>query len=185
MQTYYHWFLRVTNLMMSCDIDITFDKSLINILLLQMEFSSHLPSQPLMCNYSERFIITKYIYVCVLEVLILHLFLLFFSGSSWSWSYGSWIYNYLYNQCLSPLTLWVRILLRWGVLDTLCDKLVVFSLGTLVSSITHPTYNFSIFFSFYHWQWQPSWMCHVKIIDRNLWTLNIHNFLNDRWVFQK
>ena len=27
------------------------------------------------------------------------------------------------NQCLSPLTLWVRIRLRWGVLDTtLCDK---------------------------------------------------------------
>jgi hypothetical protein len=26
------------------------------------------------------------------------------------WSYGSWIYNYLCNQCLSPLMLWVRIL---------------------------------------------------------------------------
>jgi Leu/Phe-tRNA-protein transferase len=23
-------------------------------------------------------------------------------GGSWSWSYGSWIYNYLFNQCLSP-----------------------------------------------------------------------------------
>ena len=40
-----------------------------------------------------------------------------------SWLYGSWIYNYLCNQCLSPLTLWVRILLRRGVLDTtLCHK---------------------------------------------------------------
>jgi hypothetical protein len=27
-----------------------------------------------------------------------------------SWSYGSWIYNSLCNRCLSPLTLWVRIL---------------------------------------------------------------------------
>jgi hypothetical protein len=27
------------------------------------------------------------------------------------WLYGSWIYNYICNQCLSPLTLWVRILL--------------------------------------------------------------------------
>ena len=36
--------------------------------------------------------------------------------------YGSWIYNYLYNQCLSHLKLWVRISLRRGVLDTLCDK---------------------------------------------------------------
>jgi hypothetical protein len=30
-------------------------------------------------------------------------------GPSWSWSYGSWIYNHLCNQCLSLLTLWVRI----------------------------------------------------------------------------
>ena len=54
----------------------------------------------------------------------------------WSWLCGSWIYNYLCNQCLSPLTLWVQILVRRCVLDTtLCDKvcqvtwdrLVVFS----------------------------------------------------------
>jgi len=25
-----------------------------------------------------------------------------------SWSYGGWIYNYLCNQCLSPLKLWAR-----------------------------------------------------------------------------
>jgi hypothetical protein len=43
--------------------------------------------------------------------------------ASWSWSYGSCISNYLCNQCLSPLMLWVRTPLRWGVLDTtLCDK---------------------------------------------------------------
>jgi len=42
---------------------------------------------------------------------------------SWLWSYGSWIYNYLCNQCLSLLTLWLRIQPRRGVLDaTLCDK---------------------------------------------------------------
>ena len=40
-----------------------------------------------------------------------------------SWSYGIWIYNYLCNQCLSPLMLWVWILLRRGLLDTtFCDK---------------------------------------------------------------
>ena len=32
--------------------------------------------------------------------------------TSWSWSYGSLIYNYFWNQCLSPLTVWVRIPLR-------------------------------------------------------------------------
>jgi hypothetical protein len=36
-------------------------------------------------------------------------------GPSWSWSYGSWIYNYLCNQCLSPLKLWVwtPFMTRW------------------------------------------------------------------------
>ena len=44
-------------------------------------------------------------------------------GLSWSWLYGSWIYNYLCNQCLSPLILWVGIPFRRGVLNTtLCDK---------------------------------------------------------------
>jgi hypothetical protein len=33
-------------------------------------------------------------------------------GPSWPWSYGSWIYNYLCNQCLSPLMLWFRISIR-------------------------------------------------------------------------
>ena len=59
----------------------------------------------------------------------------------WLWSYGSWIYNYLCYQCLSPLKLWVRIPPRRGVLDTsLCDKVCQwfaagrwFSPGTLVS----------------------------------------------------
>jgi len=46
-----------------------------------------------------------------------------FRGSSWSWSFSIWIYNYLCNQCLSPLTLGVGIPLKRGVLDnTLCDK---------------------------------------------------------------
>jgi len=73
----------------------------------------------------------------------LHLLFLFRQPSwSWSWSYGSWIYNYLCNQCLSPLTFWIRIPLRRGVLDiTLCDQVCQwlatgrwFSPGTPVSS---------------------------------------------------
>jgi hypothetical protein len=54
---------------------------------------------------------------------------------------SSWIYNYLCNQYLLPLT-WVRILSRRGVLDTkLCNKVCQwlsagtwFSPGALVSS---------------------------------------------------
>jgi hypothetical protein len=39
-------------------------------------------------------------------------------GSSWSWLYGSWIYSYLCNQCISPLKLWIRT-------PTLCDKVYI------------------------------------------------------------
>ena len=42
-------------------------------------------------------------------------------GPSWPWSYGSWILNYLCNQCLSPLMLWVWISI-WARCTTLCDK---------------------------------------------------------------
>ena len=61
---------------------------------------------------------------------------------SWSWSYGSWICNYLCNQCTSPLKLWVRTPLRRSILDTtLCNNVCQwhatgrwFSPGTTVSS---------------------------------------------------
>ena len=54
----------------------------------------------------------------------------------WSWSYGSWVYIYLCNQCLSPLKLWVWIpfMMRctwynimWWSLSVTCDRSVVFS----------------------------------------------------------
>jgi hypothetical protein len=64
-------------------------------------------------------------------------------GPLWSWSSGSWAYNYLCNQWLSPLKSWVRTPFMACVLDTtLCDKVCQwlatgrwFSLGTPVSSI--------------------------------------------------
>ena len=46
-------------------------------------------------------------------------------------SYGSWIYNYQCNQCLSPLMLWVRISIE-AISDTVCQWLATgrwFSLG--------------------------------------------------------
>ena len=57
-------------------------------------------------------------------------------GPSWSWSYGSWIYNYRCNQCLSPLMLWVWTLfmarctqytITWSSLSVTFDRSVVFS----------------------------------------------------------
>jgi hypothetical protein len=61
-------------------------------------------------------------------------------GSSWPWSYGSWIYNYLCTQCLSPLMLLVRISTRarcTTLYDKVCQWLATgqwFSPGPPVSS---------------------------------------------------
>jgi len=59
---------------------------------------------------------------------------LYIQNVKWSWSYGSWIYNYLYNQCLSPLKLRVRTPFmtrgtRYNIicLSVTCDRPVVFS----------------------------------------------------------
>ena len=47
------------------------------------------------------------------------------------------IYIYLWNECLSPLTLWVRISLMWGILDTtLCDKVQWLAAGLWFSPDT-------------------------------------------------
>jgi len=85
--------------------------SILNVVVLPAPFT---PSNPKHCNYK--------------------------SNSFWPWSYGSWIYNYLCNQCLSPLMLWVRISIRASC-ATLCDKVCQwlaidqwFSLGTPISS---------------------------------------------------
>ena len=47
-------------------------------------------------------------------------------GLSWPWSYGSWIYNYLCNQCLSPMMFWVQIPIRERC-TILCDKVCQWS----------------------------------------------------------
>jgi hypothetical protein len=102
-------------------------------------------SQILMCwvslsNFSVPNIQINWYYVRYVEIMNT------INGLSWSWSYGSWIYNCLCNQCLSPLKLWVRIPLRQGVLETtLCDKVCQwlptgqwFSPGTSVSYTNKP-----------------------------------------------
>ena len=59
-----------------------------------------------------------------------------YTYTSWSWSYSSWIYNYICNECPSPLTLWVRIPLltrctrysvMWYSLSVICGRSVVLS----------------------------------------------------------
>ena len=61
---------------------------------------------------------------------------------SWSWLYGSWIYNYLCNQCLSQLNLWglnplMARYAQYNIMWKVCQWLATgrwFSLGIPVSS---------------------------------------------------
>jgi hypothetical protein len=88
--------------------------------------------------------------VCSAQISIIYLT---FRGLSWPWSYGSWIYSYLCNQCLSPLMLWARISIM-ARCTTLCDNIfsvtgdrsVVFSRssGFLHQQILPPRYNKNI-----------------------------------------
>ena len=75
-------------------------------------------------------------------------------GPSWSWLCGSWIYNYLCNQCLSPLT-WVRtpFMARctqyniiWSSLSVTCGRSMAFSRysGFLHQLNWPPWYNWNI-----------------------------------------
>jgi hypothetical protein len=71
-----------------------------------------------LCSFSLIYVMLNF-----LSCSFTYIHILSYQGPSWSWSYGSWIYNYLCNRCLSPLTLWVGIPFRRGVLDTtLCDE---------------------------------------------------------------
>ena len=53
-------------------------------------------------------------------------------GSSLSWSYDSWIYNYLCNQCIVPLKLWVRIQLMANCTEILLKV----ALNTITLTLT-------------------------------------------------
>jgi hypothetical protein len=75
------------------------------------ELNSVITSEPLQKYYI-------YIYLIYKGIWIIHIL---DKGPLWPSSYGSWIYNSLCNQCLSPLKLWVRIQIRVKC-TTLCVK---------------------------------------------------------------
>jgi hypothetical protein len=67
------------------------------------------------------------------------------------WSYGSWIYNYLCNRCLSPLILWVRLSLRARCRTCICDAVcqwlatgLCFSPVSSTNKTDMPRYNWNI-----------------------------------------
>jgi hypothetical protein len=84
---------------------------------------------------------TRLTVICIFNIWSEVVLLLAEEEPSWSWSYSRWIYYYLCNQCLSPLT-WVWTPLKQAELDTtLCDTVCQwlaagrwFAPGTPVSS---------------------------------------------------
>ena len=88
----------------------------------QLVFVVHIQSNKTYNHAVLNTILSRYNLWTTLNIYISNLFTVS-EGPSLPWSYGSWIYNYLCNQSLSLVTLWVRIPLRRSVLDTtLCDK---------------------------------------------------------------
>jgi hypothetical protein len=74
-------------------------------------------------NTNRRKELNMHMSICVCLGFFFILFFRFWAALSWWWSYISWIYNYLCNQCLSPLMLWVWVPFIAGVRDTiLCDQ---------------------------------------------------------------
>jgi hypothetical protein len=73
-------------------------------------------------------------------------------GPTWSWSYGSSIYNYLRNQCSSPLKLWDRTFMArctlynitWESFSDIWGRSVVFT-------------EYSGFLHQYNWPPRNSW----------------------------
>ena len=64
---------------------------------------------------------------------IIHVLDCWFHSVQGPWTYGSWIYDYLCNQCISPLKLWIRtpfmamctrINIMWYNLSVTCNSLV-------------------------------------------------------------
>jgi hypothetical protein len=63
--------------------------------------------------------------------------------------YGSWIYNYLCNQCLSPLMLWVRIPPRARAVGCIMSCLVRRAVGDIIElsgSENCGLYNWAVWF---------------------------------------
>jgi len=95
---------------------------------------------------------------------------------SWSWSYRGWIYSYLCNRCLSPLTLgvWTLFMTRctlYNIMCQVCQWLVAgkwFSPDTPVSSNKNwlPQYNWNMFesgFKYHNHNPYFLYIFHVKL----------------------
>ena len=106
-------------------------------------------------------------------------------GPSWPWPSCSWTCNYLCNQYILPLTLWVRI--RPGdttLIDKACQWLAAgpwFSLVIPVSS-TNKTYPHDIFEIYWICNREPfHFLCLLFLLYSTLCFMQIHDFFVAFW----
>ena len=86
---------------------------------------------------------------------------------SWSWLYGSWIYNCLFSQLLSPLKLWA-----WIPLMARCTRYYI--MWVSLSMTCHRSVVFSGYFGFLHqWNWPPRCYWNIAEIGVKLHNPNI------------
>jgi hypothetical protein len=106
---------------------------------------TYLLSDMLLFNIAIFFYFSRIFFISFLSLPLLH-------WPLWSSSYGSWIYNYLCDQCLSYLKLWVRIPLKakctrysfmWSSFSVTCCRSLIFS-GFLHQKPWPPWYNWKI-----------------------------------------
>ena len=119
------------------------------------QYSGHTLLMEGTCAYHATFSVSWYINlvyclknilqaICKMQVTLVTLqscsifwHFLLLSWPLWSWSYGSWIYNYVWNRCLSPLKLWFRIPPSRGVLNTTLSNKVCQWLAAVFSRYYH------------------------------------------------
>jgi hypothetical protein len=95
-------------------------------------------------------------------------------GPLWSWSYDNWIYNYICNQCLSPLILWVWIPLRRDLPNaTLRDKVCQW----LATGICQITIGMTGCVGHYRRQREESWWKNL-ILKKKIIKCQVTNLIN-------
>ena len=103
--------------------------------------------------------ILMYMYIYIKNILYGYTFVYQFKWwPSWSWSYGWLIYNYLCNQCLSPLTLWVRS----RPFMARCMYLIQHYVIKFVSYLRQIGTFLSVYSGFLHqWNWPPQYSWNI------------------------
>jgi hypothetical protein len=67
-------------------------------------------------DYHLRHLCGSDIYVCWLHYILINYWIWIKSGGRRSWSHGSWIYNYLCNQCLRVRTPFMGRRIRYNIM---------------------------------------------------------------------